>query len=116
MYDPEAIDGTLGRLLLSSRLARGLSEAEVARKLGVHVTTVSRWETDSTIPRPGQLTAIARALKIPRPHLANMRAAALLARRDALCLLVLFGLAACLLHLALGGAWWPDGFSDRLGE
>ena len=40
----------LGNSLFHARKKRGLSQEEVAEKLGVSRQTVSKWETDETIP------------------------------------------------------------------
>lgn len=41
---------SLGNHLFRARKARGLSQEEVAEKLGVSRQTVSKWETDETLP------------------------------------------------------------------
>lgn len=41
---------TLGNNLFKARKKKGLSQEEVAEKLGVSRQTVSKWETDETIP------------------------------------------------------------------
>lgn len=40
----------LGNSLFHARKNRGLSQEEVAQKLGVSRQTVSKWETDETVP------------------------------------------------------------------
>lgn len=40
----------LGNSLFHARKKRGLSQEEVAEKLGVSRQTVSKWETDETVP------------------------------------------------------------------
>lgn len=40
----------LGHSLFEARKKRGLSQEEVAEKLGVSRQTVSKWETDETVP------------------------------------------------------------------
>ena len=40
----------LGNSLFHARKRRGLSQEEVAEKLGVSRQTVSKWETDETVP------------------------------------------------------------------
>jgi transcriptional regulator with XRE-family HTH domain len=37
----------------------------LAELLGVHVTTISRWETDQSVPALGQIRPLARALRVP---------------------------------------------------
>lgn len=41
---------TLGNNLFHARKKRGLSQEEVAEKIGVSRQTVSKWETDETLP------------------------------------------------------------------
>jgi transcriptional regulator with XRE-family HTH domain len=41
---------TLGKRLKSSRMSKGLTQRQVADKLGVHVTTVSKHENDIAEP------------------------------------------------------------------
>ncbi len=41
---------TLGNNLFKARKKKGLSQEEVAEKLGVSRQTVSKWETDETVP------------------------------------------------------------------
>ena len=40
----------LGNNLYQARKKKGLSQEEVAEKLGVTRQTISKWETDETIP------------------------------------------------------------------
>ena len=41
---------SLGSSLFEARKNRGLSQEEVAEKLGVSRQTISKWETDETLP------------------------------------------------------------------
>ncbi|WP_242745046.1 helix-turn-helix transcriptional regulator [Allobaculum sp. Allo2] len=41
---------TLGSSLFQARKKQGLSQEDVAEKLGVSRQTVSKWETDETVP------------------------------------------------------------------
>ena len=41
---------SLGNHLFEARKKRGLSQEEVAGKLGVSRQTISKWETDETLP------------------------------------------------------------------
>jgi transcriptional regulator with XRE-family HTH domain len=40
-------------------------QQHLADLLGVHVTTISRWETDQSVPALGQIRRLARALRVP---------------------------------------------------
>ncbi len=40
----------LGNNLFHARKKRGLSQEDVAQKLGVSRQTISKWETDETVP------------------------------------------------------------------
>ena len=40
----------LGNNLVHARKKRGLSQEDVAQKLGVSRQTISKWETDETVP------------------------------------------------------------------
>lgn len=40
----------LGNSLFQARKKRGLSQEDVAEKLGVSRQTISKWETDETVP------------------------------------------------------------------
>ena len=41
---------SLGNSLFNARKSRGLSQETVAEKLGVSRQTISKWETDETLP------------------------------------------------------------------
>ena len=62
--------------LRAYRLAKGLSQAALARKVGVHRITVTRWELGVQQIDPDQLAKIARVTGIPaallRPDLAKV--------------------------------------------
>ena len=45
-------------------LESGLSQAEVASKLNVFPTAISRWKTGATEPTPSNINALAKALKV----------------------------------------------------
>jgi len=54
---------------VASRIAQailesGISQAEIAKKMGCFPTAISRWKTGSTEPTPANLNAIAKVLKI----------------------------------------------------
>ena len=49
----------------AARLAAGLSQSQLARRLGVGVINVSRWETGVSSPTPHRLPVVAQALAVP---------------------------------------------------
>ena len=55
----------LGNSLFHARKKRGLSQEEVAEKLGVSRQTVSKWETDETIPDIRQAKKMAVLYNLP---------------------------------------------------
>ncbi len=66
-----------GQRILEARLAKGLSQAEFAKQLGVSPVTAWKWGT-STLPRPSNLPKIARLLEIDIKELAHLIAEAML--------------------------------------
>ncbi len=70
--------GSLGSLLARARRERGLSQAELARRLGMSAPHLSRIEHGADL-RVSTLLDIARELRlepllVPKPHLASVRA------------------------------------------
>lgn len=57
--------GTLGNRIAIAREAMNISRAELARRLYVDRTVVSRWESDSRIPDAVQVQRVAKALRVP---------------------------------------------------
>lgn len=55
----------LGDSLSSARKSRGLSQEEAAEKLGVSRQTVSKWETDETLPDIRQAKKLAALYLMP---------------------------------------------------
>jgi DNA-binding XRE family transcriptional regulator len=55
--------------LRKARLRAGLSQAQLAERLGVHQQHVSRWEVAGVIPNVPTAIAIARVLKTTVPAL-----------------------------------------------
>ena len=51
---------TLGEQIQSLRKAAGLSQEELGDKLGVARQSVSKWESDTTIPELDKLIAMSR--------------------------------------------------------
>lgn len=50
-YDPRPIPSTIGEEIRFWREARGLRQDEMARRLGVDPSTLSRWECGMRVPR-----------------------------------------------------------------
>ena len=61
-YGPDA--ATFGDRVAGAREAAGLSQAELARKLGVRKDTVASWEEDRSEPRANKLTMMAGVLNV----------------------------------------------------
>lgn len=55
-----------GEAVLSSRERRGLTQAELAKRLGVSQQTVSRWESGLAVPSPQRVTAVEDELELER--------------------------------------------------
>ena len=53
-----------GRLLLNLRKAKGMTQKQVAEKLGVLPKTVSKWETGHGFPDTSLLTELARQFSV----------------------------------------------------
>ena len=51
---------TLGEKICRLRKARGLSQGDLADTLGVSRQSVSKWETDSSVPDLDKLVALSR--------------------------------------------------------
>lgn len=67
LYIPDSTaEGTLAGL----RVAAGLSQLELAERLGVSQTTISRWERAKAAPDWSEITAYSKALKIKRTDVA----------------------------------------------
>ncbi|MFR1050299.1 MAG: helix-turn-helix transcriptional regulator [Lachnospirales bacterium] len=47
------------------REAAGMSQSELARRLGLDSTTVNKWEAGASLPRLGNLIALAGILQCP---------------------------------------------------
>ena len=58
---------SLGNHLFHARKKKGLSQEEVAERLGISRQTVSKWETDETLPDICQSKRLALSLKISWP-------------------------------------------------
>lgn len=55
--------------LTSAREQKGWSQAELARRSGLHPSTISLLESGRLVPYPGQLTKLALALGVPETAL-----------------------------------------------
>lgn len=60
-----AEESTLGERIESARLARGLSNSQLARRIGVKPHTLQNWERDKTEPRSNKLVALSGILGVP---------------------------------------------------
>ena len=55
---------TFGDRLTAAREAQGLSQAQLAKRLGVKLKTVQGWENDSSEPRANKLQMVAGLLNV----------------------------------------------------
>ena len=55
---------TLGGRLLRAREASGMSEAALARRIGVKTSTLTAWESDRSEPRANKLSMVAGMLNV----------------------------------------------------
>ncbi|MBN2629668.1 MAG: helix-turn-helix domain-containing protein [Rhodobacteraceae bacterium] len=55
---------TFGDRLVGAREAAGLSQADLAQRLGVRLTTVQAWEDDASDPRANRLQMLAGMLNV----------------------------------------------------
>ena len=62
-YDPETT--TFGDRLTGAREAAGLSQAELAKRLGVKVKTLRAWEGDQSEPRANRVSILCGLLNVP---------------------------------------------------
>ncbi|MFU1476305.1 helix-turn-helix domain-containing protein [Roseovarius sp. C7] len=61
-YDPEAT--TFGDRMAGAREASGMSQAQLARRLGVKEKTIEKWENDLSEPRANRLSMLAGLLNV----------------------------------------------------
>jgi transcriptional regulator with XRE-family HTH domain len=52
---------TTGELIRSARLRTGLSQAELADRLGIRSSSIARWETDTVEPGYSKLRSVPQA-------------------------------------------------------
>ncbi|MCC5962584.1 MAG: helix-turn-helix transcriptional regulator [Rhodobacteraceae bacterium] len=57
-------NATFGDRLTAARDAQGLSQTELARKLGVKLKTIQGWENDTSEPRANKLQMVAGLLNV----------------------------------------------------
>jgi len=62
---PDAYDAVVGHNIRITRLAQGLSQSEVARRLGVTFQQVQKYESGTNRVGVGRLVRIAQALDVP---------------------------------------------------
>ena len=55
---------TIGGRLTRARAAKGLTTAQLARRLGIKTQTLHNWETDRTAPRSNRLAMLAGVLNV----------------------------------------------------
>jgi transcriptional regulator with XRE-family HTH domain len=56
---------TFGQVIRTTRRKRDLTAAEVAERVGVSVAAIYLWETDRGRPKPANLSALCRVLRLP---------------------------------------------------
>lgn len=65
---PQPVD-TFGTRLQRLRVAQGLSQLEIAEKLGVTAVAISNWESDRSQPRQHRMSDLAKILGVPSQQL-----------------------------------------------
>jgi transcriptional regulator with XRE-family HTH domain len=60
---------SIGKKITQLREEMGISQRELARKLGVHYQSIGRWEHDETIPDANDLRKIAEFFKVTMDYL-----------------------------------------------
>jgi transcriptional regulator with XRE-family HTH domain len=68
---------TFGDRLAAAREAAGLSQSELARKIGVRAKTIAQWELDAMEPRASRLQILAGMLNVSLMWLLNGQGAGL---------------------------------------
>ncbi len=63
------INYKLGRMIAQIRKQRNLTQEDLAEKVDLHYTTISRIETGESDPPVSTIEKIARALKVPLSEL-----------------------------------------------
>lgn len=69
---------TIGQRIAQAREQQNLTQYALAKKMGIHPSTIKRWEEDGTSPKGAQLALLAKALDVSSdwfistdPNLAN---------------------------------------------
>ena len=68
-YGPDM--ATFGDRVAAAREMAGMSQAELARRLGVRVSTLRKWENDVSEPRANRLSMMAGLLNVSMMWLIN---------------------------------------------
>ena len=56
---------SVGKAIADIRKRKGMTQAELAEKLGIQQSSINRWENDHVKPRVATLEKIAAILKVP---------------------------------------------------
>lgn len=67
---------TLGQKIREVRRAQKMTQKELAKRIGLTTTQISRWEQDHVIPRTRNLEDLAKALDVSNEEFQNLRPAA----------------------------------------
>lgn len=59
---------SLSKRIAEARKAAGLTQTEVARRLGIRPQSVQAWESGVSAPRARRLTELARVLEVPEAY------------------------------------------------
>jgi transcriptional regulator with XRE-family HTH domain len=71
MDDGQEATETVGARIRAARLARGMTQADLAEAVGVSRSAVAQWETERSGQVRGNLTRIANVLSVSVEHLLN---------------------------------------------
>jgi transcriptional regulator with XRE-family HTH domain len=74
------MSSVLGKTLRRRRDELGISQSDLARRLGVQQQTVSRWESGGSLPRPVRILQLAAELEVGHDDL--LRSAGYLPHAD----------------------------------
>ena len=78
----ENTDKTFGRRLAAIRKARGLSQRDLAAKVGISNRMIAYYEAQTRRPPAAKLAALAKALKVSTDQLLGVRALNIQEPRD----------------------------------